>query len=158
MTRLLNRFKNIIKDNPEIAIFIRQFAEWFNTWVADVNRTPPSFDDNITAMEASHRRLVISQLREDIDRLLQIVERETNTVNRGNRPPTRPGITPEQRRQARLMQIATTYDPPGELRPTGPRHDNDFKDIPRIRIAPTQAELLSPVSTYLPVFMPEGKD
>lgn len=49
------------------------------------------------------------------------------------------------------MQLTQTYDPPGDLRNDGPRHDNDFADIADIRVVPTHEELLSPVAPYLPV-------
>ena len=61
-------------------------------------------------------------------------------------------MTAAQRSQARIARLAQTYDPPGVLRPDGPRHDNDSLDIEDIRIAPTHQELFCPVQPYLPVF------
>jgi len=57
--------------------------------------------------------------------------------------------------QAFTSRLTNTYEPPGTLRDGGtPRHDNDFTDIPDIRIAPTHEELLCPLPPYLPVFLP----
>lgn len=42
-------------------------------------------------------------------------------------------------------------DGPGELSPHGPRHDNDFIDFRRVRIGPTEAEVLAPRAPFLPV-------
>lgn len=42
-------------------------------------------------------------------------------------------------------------DGPGDLSPSGPRHDNDFMRIDQIRILPTKAELRSAQLPYLPV-------
>lgn len=65
-------------------------------------------------------------------------------------------MTAEQRRQARIVQLKYTYDPPGELRTEGYRHDNDYVDISQVRIAPTHEELLCPHPPYLPVFLPDA--
>ena len=104
----------------------------------------------------NNRRLTIGHIREDIDRLTAIVERETGTVLRLRNGPSKSTLTAAQRSQARIAQLAQTYDPPGVLRPDGPRHDNDFLDIEEIRIAPTHAELFCPVQPYLPVFSPDA--
>ena len=103
-------------------------------------------------MPLNNRKLIISHIREDIDRLTSIVERETGLVQRAKQRSTGPTVTNAQRSQARVAQLAQTYDPPGSLREDGPRHDNDFMEIDRIRIAPTHDELLCAVSPYLPVF------
>ena len=103
-------------------------------------------------MPLNNRKLIISHIREDIDRLTSIVERETGLVQRAKQRSTGPTVTNAQRSQARVAQLAQTYDPPGTLREDGPRHDNDFMEIDRIRIAPTHDELLCAVSPYLPVF------
>ncbi len=39
---------------------------------------------------------------------------------------------------------------PGELRPGGPRHDNDAAHYARVRVVPTCQELLCPEQPYLP--------
>lgn len=43
-------------------------------------------------------------------------------------------------------------DQPGSLRSRGPRHDNDFEDIARIRILPTTAEICSSEREYIPTY------
>lgn len=53
--------------------------------------------------------------------------------------------TPELSSRFKLM------DGPGDLSPSGPRHDNDFMRIDQIRILPTKAELRSTQPAYLPV-------
>lgn len=70
--------------------------------------------------------------------------------------PQKSTLTGEQRSQARIAQLAQTYDPPGALHNNGPRHDNDFEDISEIRIAPTNDELFCPVAPYMPVFSPHA--
>ncbi|EKM48337.1 uncharacterized protein PHACADRAFT_214845 [Phanerochaete carnosa HHB-10118-sp] len=151
----LNRFKDAIKQHPDLAGFIQDFASWFNTWAADVCSDPPTFHDTVTNADPATRRLVLNQLREELDRLVSIVDRESGIKKKAHQAP-HTGMTPEQRRQAKIMQLKYTYDPPGELRPEGPRHDNDFADISQIRVAPTHDELLCPSAQYLPVFSPDA--
>lgn len=103
-------------------------------------------------MPPNNRKLTIGHIRDDVDRLLAIVQRETGAVRLLGKGPVRSSLTPAQRQQARVAQLAQTYDPPGDLRQDGPRHDNDFQEIALIRIAPTHEELFSPVPPYLPVF------
>lgn len=134
--------------------FVQQFSHWFDTWAADVNTDPPQFQDSITTLPPSNRRLAVSHLREDIERLLAIVTRESNSMKKKTRQTTQSGLSAAQRQQARIMQLVATYDPPGALRDGGARHDNDFEDINRIRIAPTHDELLSQTGPYLPVLLP----
>lgn len=95
-------------------------------------------------------------MREEVERLVSIVTRDSNQAKKTTREPVAKGMSAEERRQARIMQLKYTYDPPGDLRPDGPRHDNDFADISDIRIAPTHQELLCPIPPYLPVFLPDA--
>ncbi|ETS75417.1 hypothetical protein PFICI_12361 [Pestalotiopsis fici W106-1] len=44
------------------------------------------------------------------------------------------------------------YDPPGELSPRGPRHDNDHASIMDIRILPTVGEILAKRLPYAPLY------
>ncbi|OTA83205.1 hypothetical protein M434DRAFT_378439 [Hypoxylon sp. CO27-5] len=45
-------------------------------------------------------------------------------------------------------------DLPGKLSTEGPRHDNDFEDITKIRILPTMSELMSTREDYRPLYDP----
>ncbi|KAI1207801.1 putative NF-X1 finger and helicase domain protein [Annulohypoxylon truncatum] len=45
-------------------------------------------------------------------------------------------------------------DLPGSLSAYGPRHDNDFEDISKIRILPTMSELMSTRQDYRPLYDP----
>ncbi|KAI1789230.1 hypothetical protein LXA43DRAFT_1155066 [Ganoderma leucocontextum] len=147
-----NRYKDAIRSNADVPHFILQFAHWFDTWADGVTASPPRFEDPITSAPANNRRLTIDHIHEEIDRLTAIVERETGVVLRLQNGLPKPTMTAAQRSQARVTRLAQTYDPPGVLRPDGPRHDNDSLDIEEIRIAPTHEELFCPVQPYLPVF------
>jgi hypothetical protein len=124
--------------------------------VSGVSATPAHFQDTITSAHEAQRKLAIGHISEEIDRLLIIVERECGVVLRHQNAPAKSTLTHAQRSQARVAQLAQTYEPPGELRIDGPRHDNDFEAIEMIRIAPTHSELFSPVAPYMPVFSPDA--
>ncbi|KAI0338622.1 hypothetical protein BDW22DRAFT_1362689 [Trametopsis cervina] len=151
-----NRFKDCLKNHPELDNIVQELENWFTAWSAGVSSGLSTFDDPIVDTDPKARRLVIGQLRTDIERLVDIIARESGRVQQQRRPNrTGSGLTEAQKRQALVSQLAQAYDPPGDLRNEGPRHDNDFSDVSKIRVAPTHEELLSD-STYLPVFSPDA--
>ncbi len=60
------------------------------------------------------------------------------------------------RELARRVDIERSYDPPGELSKNGKRHDNDFEDISKISIIPTEEEILCERSPFLPSVLPDA--
>ncbi|KAI0765957.1 hypothetical protein BD413DRAFT_606098 [Trametes elegans] len=152
LSQYLNRFKDATRSHSDVPQFVQDFARWFETWAEGVSAPHPTFDDPIVHAPLKHRELSITHIREDIERLVEIVERECGTVRRLRNELPKSSLTPSQRNQALAAQLASTYTPPGTLRDEGPRHDNDFERIADIRIAPTNGELFSPAQPYLPVF------
>ncbi|KAI0092232.1 hypothetical protein BDY19DRAFT_929008 [Irpex rosettiformis] len=152
-----HRFKDCIKNHPQIDDIVNNLERWFTIWSADVSSPVPKFDDPIIDKDRDARRLIIGHIRANIERLVDIVSRESGRSQQLRRNGSQDGsrLTAAQRRQAAIVQLAQAYDPPGELREAGPRHDNDFEDISQIRIAPTHEELLCE-SAYLPVFSPHA--
>jgi hypothetical protein len=63
--------------------------------------------------------------------------------------------TGKRKAPAATMKRKTAFvlqrDLPGELSKDGPRHDNDFADISKISILPTNSEIMSLRAEYLPV-------
>ncbi|GBB88387.1 hypothetical protein RclHR1_14960002 [Rhizophagus clarus] len=51
---------------------------------------------------------------------------------------------------AKRVDAERTYDPPGELSKYGKRHDNDFAEISKISIIPTNEEILCERPPFLP--------
>ncbi|KAL7277033.1 hypothetical protein ACG7TL_008877 [Trametes sanguinea] len=152
LLQYITRYRDVARNHADVAPFVQDFADWFDSWSRDVSSSPPRFADPIAQASERHRELGIAHVREDVQRLQDIVQRESGAVQRLRPGPARSSLTPAQRSQAMAAQLAQTYIPPGALRPEGPRHDNDFTDIEYIRIAPTHEELFSPVLPYLPVF------
>lgn len=135
---------------------VDDLSRWFEVWSSGVSAAVPSFDDPIVDIDCNARRLLVAQLRSDIEKLTEIIARESGRTEQLRiKQPRGSGMTASQRREAHIAQLAQTYDPPGDLRPDGPRHDNDFTEIANIRVAPTHEELLSD-SVYLPVFSPDA--
>lgn len=60
----------------------------------------------------------------------------------------------QQRQQHATKRFQASQDGPGDLRPDGQRHDNDYASIADITIAPTQQEVLCQVAPYLPANLP----
>lgn len=98
---------------------------------------------------------MIAQLRKYVDSLVdqvELAEGYTNRVTeRGKSSKSAVG-----KEAARLARLEMSYEGPGSQRPNGPRHDNDFDDIAKIKIGPTHEELCSPHDPYLPANVPGG--
>lgn len=151
--RFATRFKDAPRNHPNLLNLVNEVEIWFNQWARDVVTVPPLFQDVHWQVEPKVRDLTIKQLRDEVARLVSMVRREFDRLTQITRKDTaKPKLTPAQKRKALAARLTQTYDPPGELRDEGARHDNDFADIRNIRVAPTRAELLCSLSPYLPPF------
>ncbi|KAI0047489.1 hypothetical protein FA95DRAFT_1582635 [Auriscalpium vulgare] len=160
LIKLLSTFRTVIWNHPRIKDFVQVLSSSFRQWSLAVRETPALFKDTITSSEPAVRTLTIETVENIIQKLEHIADREFKRAERLRRParPThsQPKITAEQAQQARMSVLEQMYDPPGELREDGPRHDNDFADIASIRIAPTHGELMSTADPYIPAFLPDA--
>jgi hypothetical protein len=154
--RYFHRFNSSIRNHPEILSFAERLAEWFDIWYEGVSAPVSTFADPITSSTTHVRSLTLEKLREDVMRLRTIIRRESGVAEELRRPFQKPVVTAAHKHRALMTHLMETFDPPGHLRDDGPRHDNDFADISRIRIAPTQAELLCPLVPFLPPFLPDA--
>ncbi|GJJ08048.1 hypothetical protein Clacol_002255 [Clathrus columnatus] len=153
----ISRFKSAIRNQTKLVPLVNSIVDWFDVWAQHVSGINPVFKDNIINTTPSVRRHLLDRIREDIDRLSTIIQRETENDVKLKKPLVpQTSMTAAQRRQANILQFAQTYDPPGTLRPGGKRHDNDHVEISNIRVAPTQEELLCVLPPYLPFFRPEA--
>ena len=146
INRLLVRFKNAVAIYPRLGPLVTNFNRWFQEWHAGVEATPPLFDNPFNNIAPTVREHIIDSIRERIKRLVNIVQRGE------------PKLAKSDSKQKRKADVAdrfapalhATYEGPGDLRPNGPRHDNDFKHISDIRIAPTHEELTIRIPPFLP--------
>ena len=102
--------------------------------------------------------MTVRTLKESIERLRAIIGREHHATESKRVVTKKVVLSEAERTQALLMRLEQTYDPPGHLRPEGPRHDNDFANIAQIRICPASDKLMCPISPYLPVIVPGAPD
>ncbi|KAL1696773.1 hypothetical protein GGG16DRAFT_108222 [Schizophyllum commune] len=153
-SEFFSRFRNVIRENPQILTFVEDLSSWFIIWRDGVNRG--TFVDPITSSPPEIRAPTLAHIGQDVDRLLSVVRREYGVVEKQRRPERQKGISRAQRQDALVAQLTQVYEAPGELREGGSRHDNDWAAIQDIRIAPTHNELNCPVEPYLPCFVPDA--
>ena len=136
------RFKNAVALYPRLVPLVTNLHAWFDQWSGGVLSSPPTFDNPFQNIQGSVRDLLVSSLKEKVIRLESIVnrelEKETHSSSRKNTLAGRDGRS----NKGLIAALHGTYDPPGDLRPEGPQHDNDFVDIYDIRVAPTHQELM----------------
>lgn len=97
----------------------------------------------------------LEPLQGHIQGLLWKVQREQEQIKARPVSQLPNNYTRSSLEEALLAQIATThYDEPGQLRPEGPRHDNDDDDFQCIEIAPTNSELQCEHPPALPINHP----
>jgi len=133
---------------PRLGPLVNNLYRWFQDWRAEVEATPPLFDNPFNNIPLTVREHVIDTIRERIKRLVSIVQREEPKLVKSD-------MKQKKKAAADIADhfgpaLHSTYEGPGHLRPNGPRHNNDFEDIYEIRIAPTHQELMSRVPPFLP--------
>ena len=151
--RIFNRFKMALESYPQINRFVENLTEWFEVWATSVQSPTPTFQDPVTSNRQTCK-LTIQTLKETIERVHAIIGREHRATESKRVVKKKPALSQAEKTRALLMRLEQGYDPPGDFRPDGPRHDNDYADIAQIRICPTSDELMCPVDPYLPVIAP----
>ena len=151
--RVFNRFKTALERYPKLNELVEHLNEWFETWAAAVQSQPPTFQDPVTSNRETCQ-LTVQTLGETIDRLRIIIGRE-HRVTESRRVIRKKAVFSEaDKALALLTRLEQSYDPPGNLRPEGPRHDNDSANIREIRICPTSEELTCQLDPCLPFTIP----
>ena len=152
-SRVFNRFKTALETYPQLNGLVDNLTKWFDVWATGITSHPPGFQDPVTS-DLETCRLTVRTLRETIERLRTVIGREHHATESKRVVTKRVVLSEAEKTQALLTRLEQAYDPPGHLRPEGPRHDNDFANIVEIRICPTSDELMCPVSPHLPVTVP----
>jgi hypothetical protein len=133
---------------PRLGPLVNNLNRWFQDWRAAVEATPPSFDNPFNNIPSAVREHVIDSIRERIKRLVNIVQRDEPKLIKSDLKERRKAAADGADRFGPALHA--TYEGPGDLRPSGPRHDNDFEHISDIRIAPTHEELTIRIPPFLP--------
>ncbi|KAF7983780.1 hypothetical protein HWV62_18992 [Athelia sp. TMB] len=146
---LLTRFKNAVALYPRLVSLVRSVNKWVDVWAKGITSNPMTFLDAHETSSLATRQHITDHLRTRVEGLVSIVDREQDRLNRSTR---KEKATPRKGNNTTgiMNALRSTYDPPGELREHGPRHDNDFLDIDSIRVAPTHEELVTDVQPFLP--------
>ena len=148
INRFLVRFKNAVATYPRLGPLVNNLNRWFQDWQAGVEATPPSFDHPFKNISPTVREHVINSITERIERLVNIVQRDESKLIKSDLKQQRKAAADVAHRFGPALHA--TYEGPGDLRPNGPRHDNDFEHISDIRIAPTHEELMIRIPPFLP--------
>jgi hypothetical protein len=146
----MNRYKRAAVDHSELATFIQDLTEWYDTWRAGVLAPSPKFADSLDPVQSSPEA-ILGHLRKGIERLQDIVGRN-NISHRFQGPSTVLSGTSDHAHTVQRLQLI--YEGPGTELEGGPRHDNDHVSISDIKIAPTHDELVSTLAPYLPYNIP----
>lgn len=150
--RYITRFKNAVASHPSLRDLVTSLHDWLEAWITATSSNPPSFDDSIVNAPTQGRHFVIERLRALVDRLVAIVDRKHRDNERAKKPSSIVAQISASN-DGVLAALHNAYEGPGELRPGGPRHDNDYVNIEDIQIAPTHEELTSPHQPFLPANM-----
>ncbi|KIK93721.1 hypothetical protein PAXRUDRAFT_828683 [Paxillus rubicundulus Ve08.2h10] len=145
----LVRFKNAVAMYPRLATLATNLRLWFDQWTAGISSLPPTFDNPFQGVDPAVRDLLIGGIREKIERIGSIVERELGKETRSDSRRSTSTYS-YGTNEGVIAALHASYDPPGELRLEGPRHDNDLLDIADIRVAPTHEELMCRIPPFLP--------
>jgi hypothetical protein len=150
INRFLVRFKNAVATYPRLGPLVTNLNRWFQEWHAGIEATPPLFDNPFNNIAPTVREHIIDSIRERIKRIVNIVQRDEPKLIKSDLKQKRKAADVADRFAPALHAI---YEGPGELRPNGPRHDNDKEHISDIRIAPTHEELTIRIPPFLPANM-----
>ena len=147
--RYLTRFKEAPATNPGVRDFTEQIVTWFDEWLVGLSSNLP-FQDECTTYEADKREFIIENLQRDKERILCIIQHgkpviKDDEMSMPYELPNGADFEP-----VAILEQNVDHDGSGDFFATAPRHDNDFPEIEKIRVAPTRNELLCENSPYLP--------
>ncbi|KAG6920270.1 hypothetical protein DXG01_005039 [Tephrocybe rancida] len=150
----LTRFKNSTSTHPVLNTAVRSLQGWLDSWITGISSSPPCFDDPFKDTTQAARDHIIGFLKNKVERLVHIVDREQAKIDRASRRAKSMAYVKigANLDEGIISALRLTYDGPGDNSRVGvPRHDNDFVYIEDIRIAPTNEELICTASPFLPV-------
>lgn len=148
LLELMRRFPDVAVAVPELPGLISGMVELFDEYSRDVLSETPAFrDEPLLGVDLERRHFVIDEVKHTLRTLPKVLDRGQ----------VRPIVDALPREVVGtdvsagvLTALRALMQPPGELRPDGPRHDNDFVDIRQIAILPTPGELTSSAAAFVP--------
>lgn len=149
----LSRFSDAVVKNPEVQELLTSISSHFATYREAVSSDSTSFNDVDRYMNPRQRGFVLEGVRQSITMALKVVERTQVVPFVATVPQS---VSTNLLSAAALAALKRLFEPPGALRTSGPRHDNDNASIKEIRILPTHQELLAREPAFVPANMPDG--
>ncbi|KAF8656766.1 hypothetical protein AX16_002444 [Volvariella volvacea WC 439] len=145
----LSRFKNLSVEKPLVTTIVQALEGWVATFVTQVRASSKAFDGAFDGMEPNQRDHILEHLQNKLERLVHIADRGSKRAANVRDNPTARAVkgSPDE---GLVAHLNIAFEGPGNLRTSGPRHDNDDEDIHNISIAPTHEELLCELAPYLP--------
>jgi hypothetical protein len=147
--RYISRFHNAAADHPSLREFPLRLTRWLERWSSD--SWTPALSSN---ERGSDKNRLANKLKREIEQLSIILGRdETQSTSKGDLSTKTQHFREDVRQSRSEMLIALNeraYEPPGELRESGPRHNNDHADIKEIAIVPSMQELTCNLPSYIP--------
>lgn len=151
--RYLSRFSDAIVKSPQLDELISTLSQCFQQYSNDLFSPEPTFIDPLSKQDVSRRRFALDNVKRYLSLLPRIAKRTQarpfpqTTITKSVGQTLPPGV---------LSMLFEYMQMPGELRPDGPRHDNDFANFRDIAILPTHAELTSTAPPFVPANLPEA--
>ena len=155
--RYLTRFRHATTTHATLTPLVHDLSGWLDLWISGINSIPPTFQDTwASEVTPASRRLSTNQIREQVARIVTIVDREQAAYDRQHAVQRTPLNNDNSANVGVMAYLETVYSGAGTERQGGPRHDNDFTDIADIRIAPTHRELVCLDPPFLPANLPNA--
>ncbi|CAG8442461.1 13677_t:CDS:10 [Ambispora gerdemannii] len=150
---LLRRFKEA-SVNESVQRIVKRLDDARLLWEESIRKDENVYNDSLAFQE--HKNYALEILENEftyLKKMLKIIQK--------NEPKSSLKV---KSREGLIADLKARYDPPGELSERGPRHDNDFTEISKISIIPTQNEIISATrEPFLPFcdpnslhFLPDG--
>jgi hypothetical protein len=134
---------------------VRKLQDWLLAWIDGILASPPRFDSPFSQLSAETRDSIITRLKQKIERLILIIDREDGRLAKQVKNSTeRTSKAGAPSQDGLIAALERSYEGPGEERTEGSRHDNDFINIDDIQIAPTNEELMCRIPPFLPANIP----
>ncbi|GJE94480.1 P-loop containing nucleoside triphosphate hydrolase protein [Phanerochaete sordida] len=149
LLQCLTRIKNATAKHPKLRPLVLSLNSWIELWAIEITAAQPSFNDPLTSAPLQTREQIVQHLKVKVEQLVSIVNREHAKTERSKQALHSP-LASVDSDEGVIAALHNSYVGPGELRPEGPRHDNDHVDIEDIRIAPTHEELVCRIPAFLP--------
>ncbi|GAA5907010.1 hypothetical protein JCM6882_000031 [Rhodosporidiobolus microsporus] len=150
----LRRHSDAVVQTPALEQLIDGLVSAFDTFSTDVASPSPTFTgDPLIKHEDASRSFLLESVKTKLIKLKKVVERTQARPFKAVLPT--PSLATNVSSGA-LAALRAVFQPPGELREGGRRHNNDFAAIQDVAILPTQEELLCESSAFVPANLPSA--